>query len=272
MIIPGLCSVTFRSLSAEKIVSLCADLGIPSIEWGGDIHVSHGDLQRAAEVAALCRNSGIATPSYGSYYRVGISSTGISKTGGLSFVSVLDTAEALGARTVRVWGGEKNFTGYDRSDLEAAAEDTRRIATLAEARGMTVSFEYHENTLTHTPQSLARWDRLVNHPGVRYYWQPPHGYEDSSCLDSLNALGEKLTNIHVFHWLPAGSEDQGMERRPLAEGADRWCSFFSAIQADQVLRSDGEHYGFLEFVRGDDPDQLREDWKTYCTVLDTVTR
>jgi 3-dehydroshikimate dehydratase len=51
MLIPGLVSVTFRKLSPQEIIALTAEAQLQVIEWGGDIHVPHGDIQQAENVA-----------------------------------------------------------------------------------------------------------------------------------------------------------------------------------------------------------------------------
>lgn len=260
MIIPGLCSISFRQFKAEEIISLCSELEIPAIEWGGDIHVPHGNVERAVELAALCGDAGISCPSYGSYYKAGVS-----EATGLPFADVLASAKALGVSTLRVWGGIKNFTEYSASELSAGVDDIRRIADMTAEAGMTLSFEYHENSLTHTPEAILALDRLVNHPAVRYYWQPPHVFNDQACLNSLLDLGGKLTNIHVFQWQLTESRvgDKRIERHPLSDGVERWSRFIKALPEDH------EGYGFLEFVKGDDPEQLREDWASYKEILDS---
>ena len=66
----GLVSISFRDLSVEQIIDLCKKNGLKSVEWGGDIHVPHGDTERAKRVYELCENNGISVAAYGSYYRV----------------------------------------------------------------------------------------------------------------------------------------------------------------------------------------------------------
>jgi len=56
MIVPGWVSITFRSLTAERIIALVRQAGLSAIEWGGDIHVRHGDTGRAREVRRLTAN------------------------------------------------------------------------------------------------------------------------------------------------------------------------------------------------------------------------
>ena len=74
--------------------------GLDGIEWGGDVHVPHGDLRRAREVRDMTRSEAIRIASYGSYYRVGDRAP-------TSFEKVLDTAVELGAPLIRVWAGKQ---------------------------------------------------------------------------------------------------------------------------------------------------------------------
>jgi 3-dehydroshikimate dehydratase len=64
----GLLSVTFRKLSPDHIIRLVSQAGLQVIEWGGDIHVPHGDIEIAEQVGRMTREAGIEVASYGSYY------------------------------------------------------------------------------------------------------------------------------------------------------------------------------------------------------------
>jgi len=66
-LVPALCSVTFRALAPEEIVALAAEADLVAIEWGGDVHVLPGDLDRARAVRALTERHGLRVSSYGSY-------------------------------------------------------------------------------------------------------------------------------------------------------------------------------------------------------------
>ena len=68
-ILPGLVSITFRALAPREIVDLAARARLAGIEWGGDIHVPHGDLQRAGEAGRMTR--GTAHPRVGGRSRIG---------------------------------------------------------------------------------------------------------------------------------------------------------------------------------------------------------
>lgn len=71
MLKTGLVSITFRNLKVEEIIDLVVKAGLDAIEWGGDIHVPHGDIKKACKVARLMKKADLEMAAYGSYYRVG---------------------------------------------------------------------------------------------------------------------------------------------------------------------------------------------------------
>jgi hypothetical protein len=79
----GLLSVTFRAFDADRIIALARDARLAAIEWGGDVHVPHGDVETAARVRDACAAAGLTVSAYGSYYRAGA-------TAGPSLENVLD--------------------------------------------------------------------------------------------------------------------------------------------------------------------------------------
>jgi len=257
MIFGGLVSITFRQLAPEEIVALVARAGLEGIEWGGDVHVPHGDLARAAAVRRMTADAGLAVAAYGSYYRVGVS-----EGEGLRFEAVLETAVALGAPLIRVWAGNRGSAAADGAWRARVVGEARRIAGLAQAAGIAVAFEYHRNTLTDTNESAGRLLAEAGHPNLRSYWQPPVGATTASCLEGLNGVSYCLAHLHVFHWLAQG---EAIERRPLAEGADAWAQYLA------VARATGrDHFALIEFVRGDAPEQFLADAQALKRWLSSV--
>lgn len=244
MLIPGLVSITFRPLPPRRVVALAAEAGLATIEWGGDGHVPHGDAARAREVRAMTEEAGLSVAAYGSYYRVGES-----EREGLSFESVLASALALGAPTVRVWAGRRGSADADEGYRERVAAESTRIADAASREGLTVSYEYHGKTLTDTNESARRLLADVAHPAIRTLWQPPNGRAFDYCMEGLRAVLPLLTNVHVFHWA-TGRKDQ----TALAEGEERWVPYLAAVSA-----TGGSNGALIEFVKGDSPEQLRRD-------------
>lgn len=243
--LPGLVSITFRGLPPREIVDLVQRAQLAGIEWGGDVHVPHGDVMRAREVGAMTRDAGLAVAAYGSYYRAGES-----EGEGLEFARVLETAVTLGAPLIRVWAGNRGSADADKACRDRVAEDARRVGAAAAAAGARVAFEFHSGTLTDTTGSAVELMAATAEAGLLTYWQPPVGWTHADCLDSLTRLSPHLAHLHVFHWLHTG------ERRPLAEGAGPWLSYLRAAVA---ARGGGPRWALLEYVRDNNPAQLAED-------------
>jgi len=245
-ILPGLVSVTFRHLPPGRIIDLTAGAGLQGIEWGGDVHVPHGDLETARRVGQATRAAGTTVAAYGSYYHAAES-----ETQGLSFAAVLNTARALQAPTIRVWAGTKASAAAAAAYRKRVVDDLRRIATQARKYGISISIEFHAGTLTDTNESAARLFREIDHPNVFSYWQPAVGAGMEANLRGLQQILPVLSNVHVFHWHLGNGE---IMRRPLAEGEADWQHYFSAVAGLPKGR-----YALLEFVRKDDEQQFFRD-------------
>lgn len=243
MLKTGLLSITFRKLSCEEIVDLAAQAGLDGLEWGGDVHVPHGDVQQAERVKQMTERAGLSIAAYGSYYRVGTEHA----DQGL-FEQVLASAEAMDAPTIRVWAGDLGSDKADEAWWNTVVSDSRRIADMAQQKGITVSYEYHGHTLTDTNASALRLLQEVNHPNIRTLWQPPVPQSFEERKEGLKQMLPWLTNLHVFQW-------QGTDRKPLAKGEKDWLQYFE-------IASDQERYVMLEFVKDDRPEQFLDDART----------
>jgi 3-dehydroshikimate dehydratase len=248
MLKAGLVSVTFRTRSCAEIVSLASAAGLEGIEWAGDVHVPHGDLARAREIALMTEDAGLSVASYGSYYRT-------ATEGSPPFGAVVDTAVALRAPVIRVWAGRIGSDGADAAYWARFASETERMALAARDAGLAIGYEYHPNTLTDTEESVR--ELLVRCPqeNVGVYWQMPLGRTQEACVRGLRDVLPRLANLHV-HWNvpdPRGPEGAS-ERRPLEEGRSAWRRFLSVAAGAR-----GDRWAMIEFVAGDSPEQLRLD-------------
>lgn len=242
MLTPGLVSITFRQLSPREIVDLVVRAGLTGIEWGGDVHVPHGDEAAAQAARAMTEDAGLRVAAYGSYYRVGHAETG-------PFESVLASAGALGAPLIRVWPGAQGTDTADAAYFDLVVEDSRRIADLAAQAGIPIVYEFHRNTLTDTNAAARRLLERVDHPNVRSYWQPPRGYDVDENLAGLDAVLPWLAGVHIFNW-----DRTTFERLPLAGAAGDWAQYLS-----KAASAGRELFALIEFVRGDAPEQFLED-------------
>ncbi len=255
MLHSGLVSITFRKLAPAEIVVLVRQAGLRGIEWGGDVHVPHGDVVRAREVRELTEQAGLTVAAYGSYYRVGHS-----ESAGLQFQAVLASALELGAPVIRVWAGAAGSATTGEDGRWQIVMDLRRIATLAGAAGVRVAAEFHGGTLNDTNASASQLLLEVDHPNFYTYWQPLIEMDDVTCAEGLAAISPRLAHVHVYQWATVP------DRRPLAEGAARWMNFLRL-----AAEAPGDRYAMLEFVENDAPKNFLRDAATLKDLLTTVT-
>lgn len=250
MIKSGVCSITFRDRTPEQIIALAVQAGLDGIEWGGDVHVPSTDLENAKRVGRLTRDAGLEVSSYGSYYFA------FDKLGEplADFEPVIDATLALEAPVLRVWAGAfaiEKTPGY----FQTVAEQSHRMARVAERQGIKVAYEFHGNTFTETLEGTLELLHTADHDNLYTYWQPPNGSGLDQRLEQIAALKDRLLNLHVFQWDAATKPPY--ERRPLAEGADIWNACLAAADKPGT-----ERYALLEYVRDDDPRQFLKDAAT----------
>jgi 3-dehydroshikimate dehydratase len=253
MILPGLVSITFRQLDPPEIIDLVRKAKLKVIEWGGDVHVPHGDIKQAQSVAQWTVDAGLSVAAYGSYYRLATADQP-------DFERVAETAVALSAPTIRVWAGHQGSAEADEDYRQEVYGEARQIAEIAQQYNLSVSFEFHDGTLTDTTQSAIQLMQAVQHDHLALYWQPPHRISQSERVASLDSVMPYLTHVHVFQWHQ--NHPNPRIRYPLVDGQAEW-----QIYLDHVRHAEGDHAAMLEFVRDDDPDQFLEDAKTLLSWL-----
>ncbi len=254
---PGLCTVTLRQLGVDDVARVAARAGLVALEWGGDVHVPPGDARAAARARAAGEAAGAGSVSYGSYLIAGPDLEPDAAT------QVADTAAALGATTIRIWcpWGVPPATGPETTDPAVVAALVR-VADEAAEREMIVGMEFHGGTPTATAAGARALLEAAGHPALYCYWQPPYWDPErvepgDPCLDvaDVELLGARLGHLHVYEWGP------GLQRRALRDGADRWSAVLTAA-ARLPSPGVGSRAAFLEFVAGDDPEQVVADAAT----------
>lgn len=248
-LIPGLVSVTFRELQPAEILDLCVRAKLEMIEWGGDVHVPHGDLGQARKVARLTEDAGLQLSTYSSFYRAGVS-----EHDGLAFETVVQTAKALGASSVRVWSGNKASHRADAAYRSWVVDELKRISCIAADVSMSVVLECHSNTLTDTYVSTRALLDEVDQPNCKVTWQIFPGQDFEVSLEGLHMLKPELHSLHVTHFGRNGSE-----RKPITEAQENWMNYLE-------LASDCDYPvpALLEFVKDDDPQQFLKDASQLC--------
>lgn len=253
LFVGGMLSVTFRQLQVKEIVELTAKAGLQLIEWGSDVHVPPGESGIARDTARMTAEAGLQVSGYASYYRVGDEPEG-------EFDRVLESALLLGAPSIRVWAGRVGSTQADEELRGRTVEDARRIADRAAAYGLTVDFEFHNNTLTDTVDSTVRLMEQIASPHVRSCWQAALDETPEVRSEGLRRILPWLSTVHVFHMV-------ARERLPLQEGVDEWKSYLDIIRPLRQRRA-----VLLEFVRSNEPEQFLRDAAALNGLLDSVNR
>jgi 3-dehydroshikimate dehydratase len=253
MINSGLVSVTFRQLSTDSIIELVKKAGLAGIEWGGDIHVPHGDIQCAYDTRRKTEDAGLSIAAYGSYYRVGHNEP-------VPYKLILDTAVCLGAPIVRVWAGKMNAEDADAQYWQRVVIDAQEIAYLTATAGLKVAFEYYPNTLTNSLDSTLRLLEAVGHQAVTSYWQIPPVSSVEDNLIALDKLQFWLSNIHVY-------TEQNM---PLGHPEAINHSVVWMQYLEKVASIGNNHYALIEFVRNDSPEQFLQDAVTLKSWLEAI--
>lgn len=253
----GLVSITFRQKSHEELIEIVKKAGLEVIEWGGDVHVPHGDIETAERVGKLTRDAGLEVAAYGSYYNA--TDKGVLLGPVATFDEILETAVALGTDTIRVWAGNKNFYSDD-PEVPVATEEERKIfyerlseaVEKAAARGITLATEYHQNTLTNTLEGAL--DVLENVPGLKTYWQARlDGVTDE--VGNIKALGKNIVNSHIEY-------RANKVKLPLADGLELVTDCVNALREYSDAKA-----GMIEFVVDGKDEQFLEDAEVLKSIL-----
>jgi hypothetical protein len=267
MISSGLVSVTFRRLAPATIIELAQQAGLSAIEWGGDIHVPHGDIATARQVGDATREAGLQVAAYGSYYRAGAANP-------IPFEAVLNTAQALGAPLVRVWAGECSSESAMPGYFETVANELAALAAMAADAGIAVATEFHGGTLADNGVATLRLLQGAAHPQLFTLWQPQPGRSAQLCRAELAILLPHLANLHVFAWLNTAAQ---IVRRPICEQATSWLSYLKLAATAPRAMPGGPRHALLEFVQDDAPEALAHeaatlnDWLARLPALQNTT-
>ena len=236
----GFTTVTFRKKSRREICEIASKNDIKYIEWGGDIHLPPNDSNALQEIISLQNEFGISAVSYGTYYRLGTEDYAL-------WESITDTANAIGAKIIRIWQGTKPSTDVSDDMLLSMVNETKTLADIASKKGLTVAFEFHNGTNNDNGKSSVEFLKAVNKQNVKTYWQP---FSTDDDISNLNAVIPYLACVHIFEWNKNG------KRYSLKHGSKKWQEFFKIID-----KSKTNPYLIMEFVKHDSKRQFAKDLK-----------
>lgn len=244
-------TVTFRKLNRSAVCNIAAENEISLIEWGGDIHLPIADINAQNEIINLSNSLNLCALSYGSYYYVGTKNYD-------EWRKITQTASSIGAKTIRVWLGNKSSENVSDSMLDEMVEETQILADIAREKDLIVAFEFHKGTYNDNGKRSSAFIEKVNRDNVKTYWQPFGTKEDE---ENLKAVLPYLISVHVFEWNEKG------KRYPLKHGRKKWKKYASIIHMANI----DVNY-IMEFVKNDSPRRFAKDlvilqnllYEVYC--------
>ncbi len=245
----GFCSVTFRQLGIDEIIDIAIKAGADGIEWGGDIHVT--DVKTAASVAEKMKANGLAVLSYGSYCKCDGSEDEMRR--------LTDIADTLGAKYIRVWAGAKSPVETTDEERLKITQNLQAFCDIAAKKNISISLEYHRNTLTENADSAIRLFEEANRKNLKCQWQanPDISTEENRAeLSELCGKNECLGNIHIFNM----RRDNTFES--LSDIEKTLAGYLDIIAAAGKDRN-----YIIEFCKGNDPLEFYKDMKVLKGIL-----
>ena len=241
----GLVSISFRKHSPKEILEAMKTAGLTCIEWGSDVHAPCDDEANLAYLVQLQKEYGIECSSYGTYFKFGESNLG-------ELANYIKAAKALGTDILRLWCGLKNSQDYSAAEKETLFAECKEAAKIAEAEGVILCMECHNNTYTNTKESALELMQAVDSKHFRMYWQPNQYRTEDENIQYATLLKDYTYHLHVFNW-------EGNNKYPLAKGKEIWKEYLACFDGNTLL---------LEFM----PDGQIESLQTEANALKEIVK
>ena len=245
----GVVSVSFRPNSVEEIINAAKNAKLSLIEWGSDVHAAPGDVALGEKIKMESEASGIKTPSYGSYFRVGV-------TPNEEFPKYLESAKALGSSVIRIWA-YKSVKATEGEEWDKVVADAKEITKMAEPYGIRVCLECHNGSITEDYNTALAFLKAVNHELFGMYWQPNQLKSLEYNIDAAKALAPYVSCLHVFHFIDN-------VKAPLSEGLSDWRKYLAIIKEAKASENIP---AYLEFMPDDKIETLAREAKTLNELI-----
>ena len=248
----GVTSATLRQHAFKNFIGHVIKTDLKYIEWGSDIHVPYNQPEKAAEVMTEMQIYKLEASSYGSYYRLGW----LHEKNLLDMI--INVTKILAAPMVRVWAGGIASRHINAKMRREIIDDALNAAAVAAKSGLSLSLEYHPESLMDTPRSAVDFMNEVRNWGgnnIYMYWQPRPflSFEDNK--RELIQVLPYLSNIHV-------QSQEANIRFLLWEHSAYWREYIKIIKD-----SGREHIFLLEFTKNDNPDFFYDDARALVDLL-----
>jgi sugar phosphate isomerase/epimerase len=234
----GLCTISNKEASVETVLSNAAAAGYDGVEvWGRD-HVDEGSKKTCRAIRREADRLGLDVAVYASYLRLGTD----------SFTEECDhelaVAKRLGADHIRVWAGDQEYGDHDPGHWDQVVADLRAVTDLAVDRGVEVTVEKHDGTLTNEREGARQLIEAVDDPNCWLNYQPLFGMDPDAIVAEARDLAPLSNNVHM----QAVPERGGWPRCALEDAFYDVSAVLAAFES-----ADFDGYVNVEFVRDDTP-------------------
>ncbi|MCU4743026.1 sugar phosphate isomerase/epimerase [Natronoglomus mannanivorans] len=185
----GLCTIALQEESIEDALATAADAGYDGVELWGKDHV--GAPERCHEIRETAAELGLEIPVYGSYLRPGTPEYDE------EVETELERAETLGASLIRVWAGQEEYQDATDDHWADVVRDTTDLADRAADRGLGVTVEKHEGTVTNTEAGARELIEGVDRENCGLNWQPLFEFDAETILEEARSLAPLSNNVHL---------------------------------------------------------------------------
>jgi sugar phosphate isomerase/epimerase len=226
---PGVVSYTFRTQFAEDFegtLDLILGMGITNIEFSSLFG------KTAAEIRQLLDERGMVCTSLGVGYDALLNNLN----------HVIDDAQTLGAKHVRLGSLPRPDGAFDSDLVEQAAENFNRIGKTLDENGL--HFSYHNHAFEFAPHGDATlYHYLIELTDPRYvsfeidtYWVMAAGYDPVELLETypdrfrLMHLKDLRKGVEGHYQLPSGRENDVV----LGTGQVDWPAVLKAAQNTNI--------------------------------------
>jgi len=187
----GLCTIANGDWPVEDVIELAGDTRCDAVEiWGRD-HLGDRTLATCREIRENAASHGVEIAVYGSYIRPGTDEYAASVEAELKVAAHLD------ASAIRAWAGTQEYQDRTDDHWTRVVSELTDLAERAATRGLDVTVEKHEGTLTNTGEGARRLIEAVGRENCQLNWQPLFALPEDELLEEAANLAPISNNVHA---------------------------------------------------------------------------
>ena len=234
----ALCTIAFKELPVEQVLDLAREHGLDGVEiWGKEPHMGETyDADRVAKLKDAVAERGLDISAFGSYVKPEMDDFDALSQ------AALDIAVGLGADVMRIWSGGGASAHVTPEAYALAVERLKDLCLRAADVGVTLAFEFHDNSICDNARGIVRLIEDVGSPVLKTYYQPSRREGADDPYEAAEIVGPYVVNVHAQNYVIGG--------QPRVTTADGDVDYRRVVPILQEHGFDG--YLEIEFVDDDD--------------------